>query len=176
MTAQLHKKMVVNRKYAMLHNAELIVYDFDGVMTDNKVILREDGTESVVVNRSDGLAVSIIKVSGISQLILTTEKNKVVDKRAKKLGIPLIQGVSDKKRALLDYCVKNNVLLSRVVYVGNDINDLDAMLSVGYPVCPMDAAAEIKKISVIIISATGGNGVVRELLRYIDAASTRSRK
>lgn len=158
----------MNRKSALGYGVELVVYDFDGVMTDNKVILREDGTESVIVNRSDGLAVSLIKRMGISQLILTTEKNKVVCKRAKKLGIPLLQGVTDKKRALLDYCAGKDVSINKVVYVGNDINDLDAMLCAGYPVCPIDAAEEIKKISRIILSVTGGNGVVRELLRYIE--------
>ena len=94
-------------KKTVIEGVKLIVYDFDGVMTDNKVILSEDGLESVIVNRSDGLAVSRLKSCGIPQVILSTEKNKVVAKRAQKLGIPLIQGVSDKSESLRRYCRQN---------------------------------------------------------------------
>jgi len=146
---------------------ELIVYDFDGVMTDNRVILREDGLESVVVNRSDGLAVGIIKTMGIRQIILSTETNKVVETRAKKLAIPVLKGVRDKKQRLLFYCTENNIDLGKTVYVGNDINDVEAMEMVGYPICPANASEEIKKISKIILDISGGSGVVRDLLRLL---------
>lgn len=149
------------------YNIELIVYDFDGVLTDNKVILREDGIESVVVNRSDGLAIRIIKNAGIKQIIISKEKNKVVEARAKKLGIPVIKGVNNKKEILSLYCRENNIKLNNVAYLGNDINDLEAMMIVGYPICPADAYKEIKKISKVILKVTGGNGVVRDLLNYI---------
>lgn len=154
-------------KKRVIKGAKLIVYDFDGVMTDNKVILREDGLESVIVNRSDGLAVSRLKSCGIPQVILSTEKNKVAAKRAQKLDIPIIHGVSDKRESLKKYCRKNNVSLKDVVYVGNDLNDLQVMKSVGYPVCPSDACKEVRAISKIILSTVGGDGVVRELLDYI---------
>lgn len=154
-------------KKKIIKGAKLIVYDFDGVMTDNKVILREDGLESVIVNRSDGLAVDRLKSCGMPQVILSTERNKVVAKRAQKLGIPILQGVSDKKESLRRYCRQNNVLLNDVVFVGNDLNDLEAMKSVGHPVCPSDACKEVRAISSIVLSAVGGGGVVRELLDYI---------
>lgn len=154
-------------KKTVIKGVQLLVYDFDGVMTDNKVILREDGLESVIVNRSDGLAVSRLKSCGIPQVILSTDKNKVAAKRAQKLDIPIIQGVSDKRESLKKYCCKNNVSLKDVVYVGNDLNDLEAMKSVGYPICPSDACKEVRAISRIILSAVGGDGVVRELLDYI---------
>lgn len=145
----------------------LIAYDFDGVMTDNKVILREDGLESVVVNRADGLAVEIIKGMGIKQVILSKEKNMVVETRANKLGIPVIKGIDDKKKILISYCDNNSLPLEKVVYVGNDINDLEVMEVVGYPVCPADAYAEIKSISKIVLAVKGGDGVVRSLLAHI---------
>lgn len=145
----------------------LIAYDFDGVMTDNKVILREDGLESVVVNRSDGLAIGIIKGLGIMQLIISKEKNKVVVQRAKKLKIPVLHGIDDKKTALEDYCKKYSIHLDAVIYVGNDINDIDVMKAVGYPMCPADAYDEVKAISKYIIPVNGGNGVIRNLLNYI---------
>lgn len=145
----------------------LIVYDFDGVLTDNKVVLSEDGLESVVVNRADGLAISIFKRMGIKQVILSTETNKVVEIRARKLDVPVIRGIENKEEAIVSYCKENNIQLKNVVYVGNDLNDLDAMKIVGFPVCPSDACKEIKNISRFILNVPGGAGIARDLLQYI---------
>jgi YrbI family 3-deoxy-D-manno-octulosonate 8-phosphate phosphatase len=145
----------------------LFLYDFDGVMTDNKVIVGEDGKESIVCNRSDGLAVSIIKGWGVHQAIISTETNKVVTSRASKLGIPCVQGISNKKDTVLQYCEQLAVSLQEILYIGNDLNDLDAMCIVGYPVCPNDAYKEIKKIAKLILPVGGGCGVIRELLNYL---------
>lgn len=148
-------------------NIQLIVYDFDGVMTDNKVVLREDGIESVIVNRSDGLAIALFKGLGLPQVIITTEKNKVVATRAKKLGIPLIRGVENKMSVLGTYCRQRRISLSNVVYIGNDLNDLEAMKGVGFPMCPADACAEVRHVSKVVFQAKGGDGVVRELFGLI---------
>lgn len=156
-------------KKRRLKGVKLIIYDFDGVFTDNKVIVNEDGVESVIVNRADGLAVSIIKKMKIPQLIITTETNKVVQMRAKKLDIPLISEVDDKKSAVMQYCKKNGISPRDVAYVGNDLNDLEAMDIIGYPICPSDACEEIKKISVFILDTPGGQGVAREMLNYLVA-------
>ncbi|OGL40570.1 MAG: hypothetical protein A2042_05310 [Candidatus Schekmanbacteria bacterium GWA2_38_11] len=164
MKSRLLKKQ---RDNFLLKNIHLIVYDFDGVLTDNKVTLREDGFESVVVNRSDGLAIGMIKEMGIKQVILTKERNMVVETRAKKLGIPSLRGVDNKKEALIDFCKKNDISLECVVYIGNDLNDLEVMQSVGYPVCPLDAYDEVKSISKVILDVPGGEGVVRDFLKYI---------
>ena len=152
----------------ILRNIQLVVYDFDGVMTDNKVILREDGVESVIVNRSDGLAIGMIKEMKIPQIILSTEANKVVETRANKLDIPVIKDVKDKKEILLNYCKKHDIPLNNVVYIGNDINDIEAMKVVGHPVCPSDACDEVKMIPEIILDVQGGDGVVRDFLKYIE--------
>lgn len=146
---------------------KLIVYDFDGVMTDNKVIVDETGRESVVVNRSDGYAIARIKDYGISQIILSTEKNQVVRKRAEKLNIPVIHGVDDKKSILEKYCIDHNISLEKVLYIGNDLNDYDVMMGVGYPCCPADAEIEIQDIASWISTKKGGDGVIRELYRVI---------
>jgi 3-deoxy-D-manno-octulosonate 8-phosphate phosphatase (KDO 8-P phosphatase) len=146
---------------------DLIVYDFDGVLTDNRVIVNEDGVDSVTVNRADGLAISILKAKGIRQIILSTETNKVVKARAKKLKIPVIQGLKDKKQALLAYCKKNKISANNTIYIGNDINDISTMSVVGYPASPSDAAIAVRRISKIKLDACGGAGVVRELLDYL---------
>lgn len=142
---------------------DLIVYDFDGVMTDNKVITFENGEEAVITNRSDGLAVAMIKKKGIPQIIISTESNKVVTTRAKKIGVPVLHNIEDKKRCLMEYCKKNNYDLKKTVYIGNDINDLEVMKLVGIPVCPADAHQDVKKVSKYILSKKGGEGVIREL-------------
>jgi YrbI family 3-deoxy-D-manno-octulosonate 8-phosphate phosphatase len=145
---------------------DLIAYDFDGVMTNNSVIVSEEGLESVIVNRSDGLAVGIIKSRNIPQLILSKERNKIVSARASKLGISVLQGIDDKKKILLDYCSRNSLDLNKVIFVGNDLNDVPVMSVVGYPMAPQDAYPEVKKVAKFIIPAAGGTGVVRELLNF----------
>lgn len=142
---------------------DLIVYDFDGVMTDNKVFVFENGTEGVIVNRADGLGVNIIKDLGILQIILSTETNVVVATRAKKLNLEVIHGCKDKKPQLLEFCKSRNIDLKKVLYVGNDVNDLEAMKVVGFSVAPADAHKEILKFASLITKTKGGQGVIREL-------------
>ena len=145
----------------------LIVYDFDGVMTDNKVYVDQNGNEMVQVNRADGLGVSEIKKLGIEQIIISTEQNPVVSARAKKLDIPCLQGIENKKDALVSYYRENNITLDKVAYVGNDINDMEVMKIAGYSFCPADAHDSIKDISDYVLNTKGGDGVIRELLALI---------
>jgi len=149
------------------NNIELIVYDFDGVMTDNKVYIDQKGNEMVQVNRSDGLAISEIQKLGIKQIIISSERNQVVSKRAKKLKIDCLQGINNKMETLNNYCKDNNYKLNNVGYVGNDINDLDVMKISGYSFCPADAHDSIKAIANHVLCTNGGHGVVRELLDLI---------
>ena len=151
---------------------DLIVYDFDGVMTDNRVIVHQDGTESVFANRADGLGVAMIKEKGIPQLILSTESNPVVEVRAVKLGLPVIYNAGDKRKALDSYCRMNDFDPSRVVYVGNDLNDKEAMEFSGMPIAPADAHPDILRIAKHVLNAKGGGGVVRELADIILFSST----
>jgi len=142
---------------------KLLVYDFDGVMTDNKVYLDQYGNEMVQVSRADGLGVSEIRKLGIQQIILSTEINPVVAARAKKLDLFCLQGVDNKAQALVDYCENHQIELSEVAYVGNDINDFEAMKLVGITLCPADAHVSIKEISQYILDSKGGEGVSREI-------------
>jgi len=147
---------------------KLLVYDFDGVMTDNKVYVDQNGNESVQVNRSDGLGVSEIKKLGIEQIIISTEKNPVVTKRAKKLNIKCLQGIDNKKQALEEYCYKKNIKLQNTAFVGNDINDLEALEIAGYSFCPADAHKSVKDISIYTLKSNGGEGVIREIFDLIN--------
>jgi 3-deoxy-D-manno-octulosonate 8-phosphate phosphatase (KDO 8-P phosphatase) len=143
---------------------KLIIYDFDGVMTDNKVLVDQNGNEAVIVSRADGLAVSELKKHKIEQIIISTEKNKVVAKRAEKLKILCIDAVDNKLRIVEQYLTENKIGKEDVVYVGNDINDLEAMKFIGIPVSPADAHDSVRKISKYITKSRGGEGVIRDLL------------
>jgi len=149
-------------------NITLIAYDFDGVMTDNKIYVDQNGNETVQVNRSDGLGVSEIKKLGIEQIIISTEKNPVVTKRAKKLNIKCLQGIDNKKQALEEYCYKKNIKLQNTAFVGNDINDLEALEIAGYSFCPADAHKSVKDISIYTLKSNGGEGVIREIFDLIN--------
>lgn len=154
---------------------DLIVYDFDGVMTDNRVIVFQNGTEAVIVNRADGLGVDRFRDLGIPQLILSTETNLVVKARAAKLHLEVIGSCKDKKNTLENYCARKGYKLNRVMYIGNDLNDLEVVKIVGFPVAPADAHPKIKEIAKLITEAKGGEGVVKELSDYLDGCVGRER-
>ena len=146
---------------------DLIVYDFDGVMTDNRVLVLQDGTEAVFVNRSDGWGIGQLRKAGLRQIILSTETNPVVSARAKKLQIEVLQGRDDKERDLSNYCQSQGIDLAKVLFVGNDVNDLDAMRLVGYPVAPADAHPHVLAIAKYVTQARGGEGVIKELSEWL---------
>lgn len=141
----------------------LCAYDFDGVMTDNRVIVFQDGREAVIANRADGLGVNRIRALGLPQLIVSTETNPVVRARAAKLNLEVIDSCTDKRLALADYCQKNGFSMAKVLFIGNDINDLEVMQAVGIPVSPADGHPRVKEVAKLVTSARGGEGVIKEL-------------
>lgn len=153
------KKYPVRKKLPF--HPELIVFDFDGVFTDNRVYVDENGVESVVCNRSDGLAIDFLRDT-IPLVILSTETNKVVARRADKLRVEVWQCLSDKKQALMDLCNRRNIRPERVVFIGNDINDLSAMKICGYSIAPADAHPRVLAEVDHVLEKRGGDGVIRE--------------
>jgi len=150
-----------------LQKCELLVFDFDGVMTDNRVLVFQDGTEAVFCNRSDGIGIEILRNAGYKMLILSSEVNPIVKTRAEKLKIDIIHGTTDKKTVLLQYCDSHKISQENVCYVGNDINDLEVMEAVGFRIAPSDAYPAILGIADIVTKAKGGKGVIRELAEVI---------
>ena len=138
-------------------------YDFDGVMTDNTFLQDENGLESVRLNRADGFAIDFFKKKMIKQIILSTEKNKVVLSRSKKLNIECFYGV-DNKKIFIEKFIRENINIKKICYVGNDLNDLHAMELCHLKICPFDSAVEIKNISDYITQQKGGEGVIRNLM------------
>lgn len=155
------------KKKISLKDLDILIFDFDGVLTDNKVYLDENGGEIVSCNRSDGMAFVLLNKIKKKTYIISSEKNKVVSARAKKLKTPVLFGIKDKSKALKKLSIKKNFNLDRTLYVGNDLNDYDAMKLCGYSACPSDSHKKIKKISTFKLDATGGSGVVRELIEKV---------
>ncbi len=143
---------------------DLIVLDFDGVLTDNRVIVFEDGREAVVCNRADGLAFDFLRRVGMPVYILSQETNPVVQARAAKLGAPVLAAVDDKAKELARLCAENGYAIERTMYVGNDVNDVAAMKIVGYPVAVADAHPAAREAAWCVLETRGGDGVVREIV------------
>ena len=154
-------------KKIKLDDLDALIFDFDGVLTDNKVHIDQNGNEWVSCNRSDGLAFIILEKLKKPTYIISTEKNKVVASRAKKLKTPVLQGVENKSKELKKLSIKNNFNLNKTLYVGNDLNDYEAIRLCGYSACPSDSHKKIKKISTFRLDAKGGSGVVRELIEEV---------
>jgi YrbI family 3-deoxy-D-manno-octulosonate 8-phosphate phosphatase len=146
---------------------DLFAFDFDGVLTDNRVLVMENGLEAVLCNRSDGLAFDMMRYAGLAVLIVSTERNNVVSKRAEKLNLPVLQAITDKKRALEDYCTTAKIDLKRVAFVGNDVNDLSVMQIVGFPIAVADAHSLVKNVASVVLETRGGDGVAREIAEML---------
>ena len=150
-----------------LDDIDAFVFDFDGVLTNNLVYLNQEGVESVACSRADGLAFDVLRKLNKPAYILSTEKNSVVSARAKKLKIPVLQGIENKLVGIQEIIKKENCLIENVFYVGNDLNDYRVMSLCGRTGCPADSHDKIKQISDFIFKKNGGHGIVRELLEDI---------
>jgi N-acylneuraminate cytidylyltransferase len=141
----------------------LLVFDFDGVMTDNRVLVMEDGREGVLCNRGDGVGISSLRAAGVEVLVLSKERNSVVSARCGKLGIECIQGCDEKLAILKRAATERGLQASNVAYVGNDINDLECMNWAGLPIAVADAVPLVRRHAKWITLAPGGKGAVREV-------------
>ena len=148
-------------------NPAALIMDFDGVLTDNKVIVFEDGREAVSCNRSDGLGIGILRQAGIKLLILSTEKNPVVQKRAEKLNVECLSGITNKLEALKNWAQGKELKLEDLVYVGNDTNDLECLKAIGFPVIEADAHPALFDHAKLVLNKRGGEGAIRELTDII---------
>jgi YrbI family 3-deoxy-D-manno-octulosonate 8-phosphate phosphatase len=142
---------------------DLIVLDFDGVFTDNRVLVSSDGKESVICDRADGLGVSRLRQLGIPLFVMSTETDPVVAVRCRKLDLECLQGVDNKLAALRRLVHDRGAALSNTVYIGNDINDLPCLKAVGCAVVPDDAHPAVRVHAHIVLKRAGGRGAVREL-------------
>ena len=148
-------------------DVDLVVFDFDGVMTDNRVWVDADGRELVSANRSDGWGVARLREAGVQIMVLSTETDPVVTARCRKLGIEVVQGVEEKAKALREFLESRGIESQRTIYLGNDINDVVCFPIVACALVVADAHPEAKAQADIILTKRGGHGAVRELCDLI---------
>ena len=153
--------------HELLASVELVIFDFDGVFTDNSVYVTQDGVESVRCWRSDGLGLSRLRSINVKTFIISTEINSVVAARAKKLNVPCKQGIEDKAASILETCRELCVTPEKTMFVGNDINDILGFQSIGIPVAVFDAYPEVHPHVVFKTKTPGGLGAVREICDLI---------
>ncbi|MCP4887259.1 MAG: HAD hydrolase family protein, partial [Planctomycetaceae bacterium] len=163
----LKERLKASRVDALPTQIDLVVFDFDGVFTDDRVTISQDGSESIVCSRSDGMGIALARQAGIPMMILSTEVNEVVRKRAEKLQLPVVHGVDD-KQTVLDRILKERQLSwENVVYVGNDVNDVECLLRAGCGVAVANAHEKAIAASRIVLGRAGGEHAVREMAELL---------
>jgi len=164
----LARAQVVTRAAQLPSSPSAVVFDFDGVFTDNRVIVSESGEESVICSRGDGMGIARLKKLGIPTVVLSSETNAVVAARCKKLGIECVTGLKGKLQRLHHWAETQGVDLSEAVYLGNDVNDIECLKEVGYGVAVGDAHDSVLPYANIKLAASGGQHAVRELVDLIE--------
>ena len=146
---------------------KMMAFDFDGVFTDNRVIVSQDGSEAVLCNRSDGFGLHAVRSRGVATLVISTEVNPVVSARCKKLNLTCFQGCDDKVQVLQEQASKLGATLDEVSFLGNDVNDIECLKIVGLPACVSDSHSDVTGYALYTTRLRGGAGAVRELCDLI---------
>lgn len=148
-------------------DVDAVVLDFDGTQTDDRVLIDSEGRELVAVHRGDGLGIAALRRDGLELLTLSTEVNPVVAARAVKLKIPVLHGIDRKDLALKQWCEEKGIAPERVLYVGNDVNDLPCFNLVGWPVAVAGAHDVVREAARAVTSTAGGAGAIREIASWL---------
>ena len=153
----------------MPEKIKLIICDFDGVITDNRVWTDENGRETVVASRADSMRIQQVREIGIDVMILSSEVNSVVSARAKKMGVEAVHGIElqDKGRVMREVLAQKNVKAEEVIYIGNDWNDLPCFEIAGWAVAVADSYPEVLRAADHVLAKPGGYGALRELCDLI---------
>jgi YrbI family 3-deoxy-D-manno-octulosonate 8-phosphate phosphatase len=144
-------------------DVDALVMDFDGVHTDDRVSIGGDGLERITASRADGVGIEMLQKAGYPLLILSHETNRVVTARGRKLGVEVRQGVEVKSAVLVAWAKTRGIPLSRIAYVGNDINDVGCMELVGWPIAVADANPAVLAVARVRLPQHGGHGALREV-------------
>ena len=147
----------------------LFIMDVDGTMTDGSIYIGATGEMMKAFDVKDGYAIyHMLPAHNIIPVIITGRSSEIVATRAKELKITeLYQGVSDKLAVLAAVAAKYGATPDQIAYIGDDLNDLDAMAYCGLSACPADAVEEVRKTAKYVCKANGGRGAVREFVEYL---------
>lgn len=160
---------------ATLRGIRLFAMDVDGVLTDAGMYYSESGDELKKFNTRDGMGIKLLQKAGLITAIVTQERTKLVARRAEKLAIPeLHQGILDKRTVIRELAERHGISLRQVAYIGDDVNDLEALKSVGFSSAPADGLPQILAAVDYVCRKKGGEGAVREIVEMIlDAQASR---
>jgi 3-deoxy-D-manno-octulosonate 8-phosphate phosphatase (KDO 8-P phosphatase) len=167
----MHRSPVTSELRERISRLRLLVLDFDGVFTDNTVLVSDEGQEFVRCSRADGIGLGMVRELGIEMLVLSTEPNPVVAHRCKKLDVPCLHGCSDKLGQLRRIADERGHDRRAIAYVGNDVNDAECLEWVGLPIAVKDAHPDVLELAGrgYVTRTPGGKGAVREVCELIRA-------
>ena len=149
-------------------DVKILFLDFDGVLTDNKVLVNSiDDTEAVLCNRSDSLGIEMFKKNGLEVYVVSKEKSEVVARRCEKLNIDCLSGVDEKWNVVKKIIDSKDINPNEICYIGNDLNDLECVVNSGIGVATADAYKEVKFRANYVTKRNGGDGAVREIIDKI---------
>lgn len=160
----------------LIESIKLLVFDFDGVFTDNKVYVDQEGNESVCCSKYDSMGIAQLRNVGWDMMVLSSEVNPVVSARCKKLKVMCHQGVEAKVILLDEIISKKGLHWREVLFMGNDINDAECLSKAGLPVVVADAHQDVISLAKWVTRAPGGNGAVREVCDAIWRLNRRMRE
>ncbi len=159
-----HRRPTLN----LLRNIRLFATDVDGVLTDAGMYYSESGDEWKKFNTRDGMGIKLLQRAGLTTAIVTQERTRLVARRAKRLSMPeLHQGIMDKLSVIRDMATRHGVSLRQVAYIGDDVNDLEALKAVGLSAAPADGLPQVLQTVDYVCEKRGGEGAVREIAELI---------
>ena len=143
---------------------KMLLTDCDGCLTDGGMYYSERGDELKKFNTRDGMGFALLRERGIITGIITSENVELNRRRAKKLKLDILEaGCKDKAAAIIKYCQQYHIHPENVCYIGDDLNDLEALKLAGYGCCPANAVTAVKEIADFVTKSKGGEGVIREV-------------
>lgn len=147
---------------------KMFLTDCDGCLTDGGMYYSENGDELKKFNTRDGMGFALLREREIITGIITSEDVELNRRRAEKLKLDIIEsGCKDKLTTIRRICEERKISIANVCYVGDDINDIEAIKAVGFGCCPVDAIPQVREVAKYITKAKGGEGVIREVVEYI---------
>lgn len=153
---------------AAFSSVTLFVFDVDGVLTDGTLLLLPNGEMARSMNIKDGYALQLAVKQGYTVIIISGGISTLVEDRLRKLGIKdVYMGIQDKKKTLLDLLEKKKIDPAVVLFMGDDVPDIEAMECCGLPCCPADACSETMAISLYISPNKGGFGCARDVIEKV---------
>jgi 3-deoxy-D-manno-octulosonate 8-phosphate phosphatase (KDO 8-P phosphatase) len=159
---------------ARLEKIKALVFDVDGVLTQGTIIYTDSGEEAKAFDVKDGLGMRVAAAGGLRVTLMTGRASSVVQRRARDLHIDeILQRVGDKAGALRTFAAHRGLDLAQIAFVGDDLNDLEAMRIVGVSIAPVDAVPEIRDIASLVTEAPGGRGCARQAVEAVLRAQGR---